>query len=165
MEIGEVHPLHSERGDVCVVHGLHAVGRLGFLLFPSVDSAQTALIVVAQAMEVVEGRHLHVRPGGSGWQFLADGVENAKARFLFDTLGERLFRTLLPFLWGRLIARDCGVHGALFVLADLEQPPGVLAVNYNRWQSRRAFSGLLGPAKLSFVESVRRAVGLPCGCL
>jgi hypothetical protein len=65
-----------------------ATGGFALLLFPSVELGKTAVVVVAQTPEVVEGDHLQVGPGESVRQLLADGFEDADSRQLLDALGK-----------------------------------------------------------------------------
>jgi len=54
----------------------------------------TAMVVVAQTPEVVEGEHFQVGSGESVRQLLADSFEDADSRQLLDTLGKRLLIAL-----------------------------------------------------------------------
>jgi hypothetical protein len=55
--------LHGSRRNLLVVHGFSAPRGFALLLFPCVELGETAVIVMTQAAEVVEGYHLQVRPG------------------------------------------------------------------------------------------------------
>src|SRR5260370_34832982 len=93
----------GSRRNPLVVHGFSAPWRQGLFLFPCVERAETAVIVVAQALEVVEGYHFQVNPGKSVRQLLANAFEDAHARELLDALGKCLLPSLslLFSVWQR----------------------------------------------------------------
>src|SRR5204862_1054133 len=92
---------------------------------------ETAVVVMAQTPEVVEGDHLQVGPRESFRQFLADGFENSDSRQLLDTLGESFFLALGLLLRRRLVAGHAVVNVAFLGLAKIENAASTLAVNEN----------------------------------
>ena len=82
-------------------------------VFPCVELGETAVIVMAQAPEVVEGYHLQIWPRERIRQLLADGFENAYPRQFLDAFGKNFldfsgFASTNPetrFRW----AFSCGV--------------------------------------------------------
>src|SRR6266849_5099825 len=82
--------------------------RFCLLLFPCLELGETAMIVVSQAPEVVEGDHLQVGPGEGVWQLLADGFENTHTRLLLDALGKGFLLALgLLLVSADSESRDC----------------------------------------------------------
>ena len=113
--------LYRSRRDLLVVHGLSAPRGLALLPFPCVELRETAVIVMAQALEVVEGYHLQVGPGENLRQLLADGFEDAYPRQLLYAFGKSFLFTLRLLLRGRLVAGHAVVNFAFFGLANVEE--------------------------------------------
>ena len=113
IEVSGGHGLHGCRRNLLVVHGFSSPRSFALLLFPSVKLGETAVVVVAQTPEVIEGHHLQVWPGENVRQLLADGFEDADSQLLLDALGKRFldcsgFASTNPetrFRW----AFSCGV--------------------------------------------------------
>jgi len=105
--------------------------RLALLLLPSVNLAETAVVVVSQTAEVTKGHHLQVGPRREIGQLLADGIEDADSRLLLDAFGKRLFLSLCLLLRGRLVSGHVVVNGALIVWAEVENGSSTLAVDEN----------------------------------
>jgi hypothetical protein len=92
-----------------------------------VELGKTAVIVVAQTPEIVEGYHLQVRPGESVRQFLADGFEDADSRQFLDALGKGFLLPLGLLLRRWLVAGHAVVNGAFLGLAEIEDTASALA--------------------------------------
>ena len=75
---------------------------------------KTAVIVVAQTTEVVEGDPLQVGPGESIRKFLADGFEDADSRQLLDALSKNFLLALGLLLRRRLVAGHAIADDAFF---------------------------------------------------
>src|SRR5207248_3177367 len=134
--------------------------------FPSVELGETAVIVMAQTSEVVEGYHLQVGPGENVRQFLADGYEDAHPRLFLDALGKCFLLALGFLLRRRLVSGHVIVNVAFLGLAKIEDAASTLAVDENSGLSVGAFSFCLGLPVLAFKEHIFGvAVCLPCGSL
>src|SRR5712692_271611 len=135
-------------------------------VFPCVEIGETAVIVVAQTPEVVEGYHLQVWPGKSVRQLLADSFKDADARQLLDPLGKCFPLTLGLLLRCRLVASHAVVNFAFLGLAEIEDAASNLAVNENGCSRVRALPLRFGLPVLPFKEHVLGiTVSLPCGSL
>src|SRR5712692_9958966 len=140
--------------------------RICLLLFPCLELGETAMIVVSQAPEVVEGDHLQVGPGEGVWQLLADGFENTHPRQLLDALGKGFLLALGLLLRCRLIASHAIVNLAFLGPANIKDASSILAVNENCGFRVGALPFCFGFPVLPFKEHVfGTAVCLPSGSL
>ena len=123
-------------------------------VFPCVELGETAVIVVAQTPEVVEGYHLQVWPRQNVGQLLADGFKDANSRLFLDALGKCFLLSLGLLLRRRLVAGHAIVNFAFLGLAKIEDATSTLAVNDD---------GSLGVLGLRRAEARRDGVGARCG--
>ncbi|SRR5216684_5487570 len=144
MEICGRHGLHVSRRNLLVLYGLSAPCGFALLLFPTVQLAEAAVIVMAQTSEVVEANHLQIRPGQSVRELLADGVKDSHPRLFLDALGKSFLFAMCLFLRRRLIAGNAVVNVAFIGLAEIEDAASTLAVNKNGGSRVGAFCFCLG---------------------
>ena len=87
MNFRSTHFRHHFSRDGLVVDRAAAPRGLGLFLLPSVHTAQAAVIVVAQPLEVVERSHPEIETRQRARKFLANGIQNTNARLSLDALG------------------------------------------------------------------------------
>jgi len=78
MEVSAVHGSRCCCRDLLIIHGFSAPGGFALFLFPRIQLGETAVVVVAQTSEVVEGDHLQVNSGKSVRQLLKYNWSQAK---------------------------------------------------------------------------------------
>lgn len=105
LHVRGTHHAHGFSRERRVVDAASAPQGFCLFLLPSVDTTETAVIVVAETPEVVERDHFQFEERQARCELLANRVESANARLFFDTLGQEFLGPRGAFLRRRLIAR------------------------------------------------------------
>ena len=163
--LADAHSAHCLLCDDFVVHASSAIRRFGLSLLPSINTAEAAVIVVTEPLEIIEYSHFEIGTRERRGKFFANRVENSNAALFFDTLGQQLLGARSTFLRCRLVVGNTRMHAAFLIEAHVEEGAGVAAVDDDGGFGLRVLR-FLHIAVLSLIQDIRfAALSLPCWSL
>ena len=121
-----LHFVHGLFREGLVVHGAAAPRRLGFLFLPSIRTTEATVVVVAEALKVIERGHIEVGTRQRRRKFLADSIEHTNARQFLDAFGKNFLSPRGTLLRGGLVAGTSRVDLAEDRATILSFSPGTI---------------------------------------